>query len=141
MVDIAHEIKVHAPPQKIRQALSTQSDLEAWHGGRVTSTDGELRFDFADGTPTFRWAVQPGASADEITWRCLQGPGDSVGTAVTFRISPADKGRTLIECTHTGWPHTGGNYRKCNTLWGVLLHHLRQFLETGQHGPALRAPT
>jgi hypothetical protein len=140
MVDIAHEIKVHASPQRIRQALGMQSELEAWHGGRVTSTNGEWQFDFADGAPTFRWAVRSGTSPDEVIWRCVQGPGDSVGTEVTFRILPADKGRTLIEFTHAGWPHTGGNYRKCNTLWGILLHHLRQVLETGRSGPALTAP-
>jgi hypothetical protein len=55
---------------------------------------------------------------------------------VIFELSPADHGRTLVECTHAGWPGTHGNYRKCNTLWGVLLHHLKRYAETGTAMPA-----
>jgi hypothetical protein len=89
------------------------TDIE-WHGGRVTSVNGRWRFDF-DSASTFQWMVQESRSPDEITWRCIQGPGDSVGTEVSFKISAADKGRSLVELVHSGWPHTGGNFRKCNT--------------------------
>jgi hypothetical protein len=50
------------------------------------------------------------------------------------------QGRTLIEFAHRGWPHTDGNFRKCNTQWAILLHHLRDFVETGKAAPALKAP-
>jgi hypothetical protein len=106
----------------------------------VTVADGAWRFEFADDAPTFRWAIEPGKSGNEIVWQCVEGPGDSVGTEASFKISDADKGRTLIEFAHRGWPHTGGNFRKCNTRWAVLLHHLCKYLETGKADPALKAP-
>jgi hypothetical protein len=140
MAEIHHEIKVRSAPDRIREALSAKASLEAWHGGRVTAVNGAMRFEFADGAPTFRWAVESTKSGNEIIWRCLEGPGDSVGTEASFKMSAADKGRTLIEFVHRGWPHTGGNFRKCNTQWAILLHHLRQYLETGRADPALRAP-
>jgi hypothetical protein len=140
MADIHHEIKVRAAPEDIRAALSSAAGLESWHGGRVVSTEEGWRFEFADGAPTFRWAVQPAGSADEIVWRCMHGPGDSVGTEASFKISAADKGRTLVEFAHRGWPHAGGNFRKCNTQWAILLHHLRDYAETGKPAPALKAP-
>jgi Activator of Hsp90 ATPase homolog 1-like protein len=140
MAEIHHEIKVRATPEQIREALSSIASLEAWHGGRVTAVDGALRFEFADGAPTFRWSVEPAKSGREIVWRCLEGPGDSVGTEASFTITGADKGRTLVEFVHRGWPHTGGNFRKCNTTWAILLHHLRQYVESGKADPALRAP-
>ena len=140
MAEIHHEIKVHATPDRIREALNTVAGLEAWHGGRVTASDGSWRFEFADNAPTFRWAAELANSGREIIWRCLEGPGDSVGTEASFTISSGDRGRTLIEFVHRGWPHTGGNFRKCNTQWAILLHHLRQYLETGNPAPALRAP-
>jgi hypothetical protein len=140
MAEIHHEIKVRAEPDRICEALTSPTSLEAWHGGRVTVANGGLRFEFADGAPTFRWAVEPAKSGTEVLWRCLEGPGDSAGTEAWFKISAADKGRTLIEFVHRGWPHTGGNFRKCNTQWAILLHHLRQYLETGKTDPALRAP-
>lgn len=99
-----------------------------------------VRFEFANGAPTFRWAIETGKSGKEVTWRCLEGPGDSVGTEASFIISSGDKGRLLLEFEHRGWPHAGGNFRKCNTQWAILLHHLRRYLETGTADPALRAP-
>ena len=140
MVDIHHEIKVHASPERIRDALGTAKGLESWHGGKIGSADGAWRFEFAGGAPTFRWAVERTGSPDKFLWRCIEGPGDSVGTRASFIISAADKERTLIEFAHRGWPHTGGNFRKCNTQWAILLHHLRDFVETGKAAPALKAP-
>ena len=140
MADIHHEIKVHASPEQIRDALGTVKGLESWHGGRIALADGAWRFEFADSAPTFRWAVERSGSPDEFLWRCIEGPGDSVGTEASFKISPTDNGRTLIEFAHRGWPHTGGNFRKCNTQWAILLHHLREFVETGKAAPALKAP-
>jgi hypothetical protein len=140
MAEIHHEIKVRAAPERIREALTSATGLEAWHGGRVTSVDGAFQFEFADGAPTFRWMIESAKSGDEIVWRCLEGPGDSVGTEASFKISGADKVRTLVEFVHRGWPHAGGNFRKCNTTWAILLHHLRQYLETGKPDPALGGP-
>lgn len=133
MAEINHEIKIKASREKIREALRRPKELEAWHGGCVTESDGALRFDFED-APTFRWSVQQ-PSADQISWRCIEGPGDLVGTEASFTLSDADKDRTLIEFVHRGWPDTGGNFRKCNTHWAALLHQLRRHVETGVVDP------
>lgn len=81
--------------------------------------DGAWAFDFADGAPSFEWAIEKTAAPDEFVWRCVKGPGNSVGTEASFKISAADKGRTLVEFVHRGWPHAGGNFRKCNTQWAI----------------------
>jgi hypothetical protein len=139
MPTIDHEIKVHAAPDRILQAVSAAEDLEAWHGGRVAVSGGMLRIDFGDGAPRFSWALDASAPG-VVVWRCVEGPGDSVGTEAVFKVSPTNGGRTLVEFAHRGWPHTGGNFRKCNTTWAILLHHLRRFLETGTPSPALARP-
>jgi len=139
MAEIHHEIKVRASPERIRRALSDPQDLQAWHGGRVTAGQDGWRFEIADGAPTFRWEIEQAANG--VVWKCVEGPGDSVGTQASFTISgDADKDRTLVEFAHRGWPHTDGAFRKCDTQWAILLHHLRQFLETGVASPALKAP-
>jgi hypothetical protein len=61
-----------------------------------------------------------------------------VGTIARFQISPLSDGRTLVEFSHSGWPDTKGNFRKCNTLWAVLLFHLKKYLSTKQAEPAFR---
>lgn len=138
MPEIEHEIKIDASPEKVFDALTTPDGVKAWHNpgaegsGEVGST---WVFGFAD-HPEFAWDVVYSDAPSQVVWRCVRGPGDSVGTTATFTLSPTEDGRTLLEHVHAGWPGTHGNYRKCNTTWGVLLHHLRDFAETGDAAPA-----
>ena len=138
MVDINHEIKVKSSPERVFAALTKVDDLKAWHSAHVSGegrVGGVLHIE-GSGEPGFDWKVTELNPAKRVGWACTAGPGDSAGTTVVFQLSPADQGRTLVECIHAGWPGTHGNYRKCNTLWGVLLHHLKQYVETGTAAPA-----
>ena len=134
MADIHHEIKVKASQESVRDALTRAEALGAWQGGEVTRHDRAWHFGFAAG-PDFVWVIEA-EEHERIAWRCLEGPGDAPGTEAVFTLSPTGDGRTLVEFAHRGWPHTGGNFRKCNTHWGVLLHHLRQYMELGVAAPA-----
>ncbi len=137
MPDIDHELKIDATPDAVFAALSTPSGVTGWQTPTVTGTGevgSEWVFSFAD-HPEFGWAVEASDPPNRIVWRCTRGPGDSVGTTATFTIVPAGT-RTLLELQHAGWPGTHGNFRKCNTTWGVLLHHLRDYVETGTAAPA-----
>jgi len=73
--------------------------------------------------------------AHTVEWKCIAGPGHSVGTTARFKLSPSDGGQTLVEFSHTGWSDGDDNFRKCNTLWAILLFHLRQYLATKQANP------
>jgi uncharacterized protein YndB with AHSA1/START domain len=135
--DIDHELKIAATPEQVYAALTTPDGLRGWHAPTVTGSGevgGEWTFAYAD-HPEFRWAVVESDAPQAVVWRCTEGPGDSVGTVAAFTIVAID-GRTRLELRHSGWPGTHGNFRKCNTTWGVLLHHLRDFVETGDAAPA-----
>jgi uncharacterized protein YndB with AHSA1/START domain len=138
VIDIGHEIKIKATPDRVYAALTKVDELKAWHSGQVSGrgeAGGVLHIE-GSGKPGFKWKVTELSPPQRVGWICTAGPGDSVGTTVLFELTPADQGRTLVACTHAGWPGTHGNYRKCNTLWGVLLHHLKQYVETGTATPA-----
>jgi uncharacterized protein YndB with AHSA1/START domain len=138
MAEIHHEMKINASPERIFEVLTTAQGLKSWHSARVEAegVPGRGWRFLHTGRPTFRWQVAESAAPTRVTWRCIEGPGDSAGTTVSFRLSKAEEGRTLVELAHTGWPGTHGNFRKCNAYWGVLLHHLRQYAETGAPCPA-----
>jgi uncharacterized protein YndB with AHSA1/START domain len=128
--EIDHEIRIAATQEKIYAALTTLDGVTGWHTPTATGTGevgSEWVFSFAD-HPEFGWEVLE-SSPNRVVWRCTRGPGDSVGTTATFTLSPLGE-RTLVELQHAGWPGTHGNFRKCNTTWGVLLHHLRDYVET-----------
>jgi uncharacterized protein YndB with AHSA1/START domain len=133
MPEIEHEIRIAAPCERVFAALTTLDGVRSWHTPTATGSGAigtEWVFTFAD-HPEFDWEVTASEPDRSVGWRCTQGPGDSVGTTATFTLTPLDDGRTLLEHVHAGWPGTHGNFRKCNTTWGVLLHHLRDYVETG----------
>jgi uncharacterized protein YndB with AHSA1/START domain len=136
---IEHEINVHANPAQVHRAISTSDGLRGWNTAQVTG-DGSVGTEWVlgySGGPEFAWRVD---SSDEsgVVWTCTRGPGDSVGTTASYALSPLPDGRTRISLTHTGWPHRGGNFTKCNTLWGSLVAHLKNFVESGRPAPAHR---
>jgi uncharacterized protein YndB with AHSA1/START domain len=135
--EIDHELKIDVPPERVYAALTTLEGVKGWHNPTVTGS-GEVGtewvFSFAD-HPEFGWEVTASDAPSRVVWRCTRGPGDSVGTTTTFTVAAAGA-RTLLELQHAGWSGTHGNFRKCNTTWGVLLHHLRDYVETGYVAPA-----
>ena len=138
MPEIDHELKIDATPERVFAALTTLEGVKGWHTPAATGTGevgSEWIFGFADDLE-FGWQVTTSESPTKIGWRCTRGPGDSVGTTATFTVAPTPDGRTVVELSHAGWPGTHGNFRKCNTTWGVLLHHLRDYVESGDAAPA-----
>jgi uncharacterized protein YndB with AHSA1/START domain len=137
MPEIDHEIKIAATPEKVFTALTTLDGVKGWHAPTATGTGevgSEWIFSYAD-HPEFGWEITASDAPSRVVWRCTRGPGDSAGTTATFTVTPTGA-RTLLELRHAGWPGTHGNFRKCNTTWGVLLHHLRDYVETGDAAPA-----
>ena len=133
MADINHEIKINATPQAVYQALTNASELAKWHTAGTNGKDDTFTTRPSDG-PSFEWKILK-HDTHTIEWQCIAGPGHSVGTIARFKLSPRDGGRTFVEFSHTGWPDAEGNFRKCNTLWAILLHHLQQYLTTNQAKP------
>lgn len=138
MADINHEIKIQTSLEKAFKALSNLNDLKKWHTAHIEEKGrGEREFNFmATGKPAFLWKMIRIEPNHQVTWECLEGPGDSVGTQAIYKLSKKDD-QILVELSHTSWPDQEGNFRKCNTLWGILLHHLKKYLETGKTDPAI----
>jgi uncharacterized protein YndB with AHSA1/START domain len=137
MAAITHEIKISATPQAVYQALTDASELTKWHTSKTENTNSkdETFTVYPKDAPSFAWKVLK-PDPHTVEWLCVAGPGRSVGTTARFQLSPLSDGRTLLEFSHTGWPDTEGNFRKCNTLWGVLLFHLQKYLGTKEAVPA-----
>jgi uncharacterized protein YndB with AHSA1/START domain len=134
---IRHEIAVRADVKTVHEALTTRQGLLGWNTTQVTG-DGTVGSEWIlryTGRPEFAWRIDR-ADDQKIVWTCSRGPGNSIGTTAEYVLQPLDDGRTRVFLTHDGWPDTQGNFTKCNTLWGGLLHHLKAFVETGEPAPA-----
>ena len=135
MADINPEIKIHAAPDAVHKALTDPSELSKWHTAS-TSGKGDTFTTHPNEGPTFEWKILKSAP-QSVEWQCVVGPGHSVGTIAHFKLSPIDGGgNTFVEFSHTGWPDSDSNFRKCNTLWAILIFHLQQYLDSGKRAPA-----
>lgn len=134
---LRHAVNIDAPPAKVRDALTTLQGLKGWTAADEASGGGKVgaqwSLKYADG-PAFVWEIVT-QDADKVVWKCVTGPGDSVGTTVSFDLDKTPDGRVHLRFAHSGWPHQEGNFAKCNALWGMLLHHLRAFAEHGTVAP------
>jgi len=140
MADINHEIKIQAPLEKTFKALSNLDDLKSWHTAHIEgipAINETLTFK-GSGKPTFLWKIVQVEPNKKVIWECLEGPGDSPGTKAIYTLSKVNDHSTLVELAHTSWPDQQGNFRKCNTLWGILMHHFKNYVETGKANPAIQ---
>lgn len=134
---LRHVVNIKADHDKVRHALTTADGLKGWTMAEVSgdgATGSRWTLKYGEG-PTFLWEITA-HDADKVVWTCLEGPGDSAGTTATFQLGSASGDRVQLSFDHAGWPHQEGNYAKCNSLWGAMLHHLRSYVEKGTVAPA-----
>ena len=126
---LRHAVKISADHARVREALTTARGLEHWTAAKVSDqrAAGEWSFKHLDG-PSFVWRITL-PDADTVVWTCIAGPGDAAGTTATFQLASAADGRLHLTLDHGGWPHQEGNFVKCNSLWGMMLHRLRDYAE------------
>ena len=82
---LRHAVNITADTAKVREALTTLQGLKGWTMAEVSgggSVGGKWSLKYANG-PTFVWEIAA-HDGDRISWKCVEGPGDSVGTGVTF---------------------------------------------------------
>ena len=134
---LRHAVNIEADHAKVREALTSLEGLKGWTRAEV-SGDGSVGSKWSlnyPGGPTFVWEITTHDN-QKVEWRCVEGPGDSIGTTATFELGTTPHGRVHLTFSHAGWPHQQGNFDKCNSLWGMMLHHLRAYVEEGKVAPA-----
>ncbi len=137
MKTIEHEIKIAGNAHEVYQALTSRDGLQAWHSAHIEGKF-NLNDEFSvihEDHPSFTWKIIGLKPDQSVTWECIKGPGDAPGSQVEFKLSSTDDDRVLLECMHEGWAESSDNFRKCNTLWGMLLDHLKVYIETGTTQP------
>jgi uncharacterized protein YndB with AHSA1/START domain len=138
MTALSHQIRISAPRDRVYQAISTRDGLTGWYtadleGDIAAGQEAVFRF---KGREPFRWRFAELSPGARIRWECTQGPGAAAGTTTTFRLSDTTDGRTQVDLDHDGFGETDAALATCNTLWGILLGHLKAYAETGAQSPA-----
>ena len=140
MVSIKHLFHINASKDKVYNTVSTIEGLSNWW---TTDTKGESRvggiitFTFA-AFGSHDWKVTEQKPNELVSWECINGPADWVGTTITFKLDESD-GKTRVRFSQDAWKEANDFYAGCNFSWGRYMESLRQLCQTGK-GEAYGSP-
>lgn len=141
MSDILHWIRLDAPPERVFEAVTTEEGLSSWwtHDVEAEPVEGSTAiFGFKDRSVVFRMRVEELRPPELVRWTCQGDFDEWRGTQLEFRIKPRDDGGCELTFTHAGWESTHGAFRQCNTDWGRLMYHLKDYVEGRSDTPMMR---
>jgi uncharacterized protein YndB with AHSA1/START domain len=157
MPDILHQLIIGASAEVVYNAITTAEGLAAWWTPLTTArpeVNSVSRFAF--GTAYFKemriTALQP---AELVSWECMTGFSEWVGTNISFRIHAGDRSSllnahpetagqieqldqqsgVLLVFGHHNWRNHTPMFAECNYTWGLFLRSLKLFCETGKGRP------
>lgn len=137
MPNIVHRISTaNATPEELFRAVSTREGLANWWTQRVVGTEGlggTLEFLFSEeGGPRFE--IIEHVPPSKITYRCVAGPEEWIGSDLEFCIETEDDDTVLL-FAHRGWRGEVPFMHHCSTQWAYFLLGLREYFDQGQGRP------
>jgi uncharacterized protein YndB with AHSA1/START domain len=137
MPDILHKVGIRSSsPQDAYKALTTLEGLSGWWTDDTqgdTRVGGVIKFRFGD-TGGFDMKVAALDPAKRVLWDVLDGPGEWIGTTVSFELRQ-EGDFTIVLFKHQGWKEPTESMHHCSTKWATFLMSLKSLVETGKGAP------
>jgi uncharacterized protein YndB with AHSA1/START domain len=138
MPDIRHRVAISAPLERVYEAVSTPEGLSQWwtrDGVRGGSGEGSaLQFFFGQPTPAATMEVTRLSPDGHVSWNCVDGADEWVGTTITFDLTHTDTD-TVVLFTHADWREPVEFMAHCSARWAYFLLSLKRYVETGTGTP------
>jgi uncharacterized protein YndB with AHSA1/START domain len=137
MANIFHHFVVKSPVTKVYEAISQLDGLKSWWTVDTTGDpqkDGQIRFGFG-GEMYNKMRVTAAEKNKLISWKCIEGPEDWVGTNLSFTLSEDKDKNTIVKFQHNDWKEANDFYGSCNYHWGLFMKSLKSLCETGKGTP------
>jgi uncharacterized protein YndB with AHSA1/START domain len=142
MPDIIHRIGFNVPEVKVYNAVSTLEGLSRWWTEEVkgeSKPGGKIEFTFRtqDGNVIGKMVMEviEQNSPKSVSWRCVDGPPDWIGTQFTFELSNQDN-QTILIFGHRNWAEASESMAHCSMKWAVFLLSLKDYVLTGKGRPS-----
>lgn len=136
MAEINHRVGIKAKPEKIYQALTTDSGLAAWW---TTDTSGAgevgsmIKFCFND--QALEFVVTELITNNLVRWQHAgTEPEAWTETEILFQLQDGGE-QTFVRFTHSNWKEPSDFMAHCSTKWAVFLLSLKDVMETGKGKP------
>ena len=141
MKKIIHFVRVHAAPEKVFQALTTEAGLSNWWSTAVDVDEaaGMIHFHFAgDFNPDMKVVNQQ--TNQLVEWECTDGHDNWKANTFLFEVRAVRGETDLMFVQVYAQELTDEVYGTYNYNWGYYLHSLKLFCETGTGTPFKAAP-
>ncbi len=138
MADSLHQIVIEADQHTIYQALTQNRGIQAWWTDTcdMAQQEGDIcQFWFDNRQTCFTMRANKMLDGQRVFWICLDGPKEWVDTQLWWEIQPLIDGRCLLDFKHMNWKKDNGIFALCNSTWGNLLQHLKEYCEEGRVNP------
>ncbi len=135
MPDIVHKINIHAPAEKVYDAIATVDGLKGWWTAHVEGESREgkkLAFRFPETGPVME--VLELCPHELVKWKCVGGEEEWKETILTFEIEERD-GVSDLFFAQSGWEDQSSFYAHCNTKWALFMLSLKEFCQSGHGHP------
>ncbi len=142
MVNIIHRIGIRSGLQPVYKALSTIEGIAGWWTEETEGDEqvgGHIRFTFRATSGEVKGQMLMDVKKldpdKSVTWQCVEGPDEWVGTDITFDLSQQDD-QTIVMFGHRNWREAVEFTAHCSMKWAVFLLSLRDYVETGKGKPS-----
>jgi uncharacterized protein YndB with AHSA1/START domain len=138
MPDIRHRVAISGHIESVYEAVATTEGVSHWwtrDGVRGESMVGsKLQFFFGQPEPAAIMEVIRQDPGTNVTWRCIEGADEWVGTELTFDLTTKDE-ETVVIFTHADWREPSEFMAHCSARWAYFLLSLKSLIETGEGTP------
>ena len=139
MAAIVEEITVAVASERVYSAITQQDEIVRWWAYEARAKPevgsvGEFRFKPPAGVLQFEVAELE--QDKKVHWISRLGPPHWAGTSVTWQLTPAHNGTTVV-FTHDGFARVDEAYERTRGNWVYFLASLKSYLETGKGTPGV----
>jgi len=137
MKTIIHTVRIHAPPERVYRALTTEEGVTGWWSteARLYPGEGEIiEFTFVgDFHPHMKQTSLKEGKV--VQWRCIAGHSNWQDNTFTFTLRDVEAETSLRFVQEYAQELDDDTYGTYNFNWGYYLNSLKRLCETGAGTP------
>jgi uncharacterized protein YndB with AHSA1/START domain len=137
MASILLRVPIAAEAERIYESLSTNDGVNGWWSNHTEGPNGvgsTMKVAFPDAPMSFDFEVTEEVPHEKVSWHCLAGPPEWVGTDISFRIGDGDE-ETNVLFVHDGWKTTEESFPFIAYSWAQILPRLKTLSEKKARDP------
>jgi uncharacterized protein YndB with AHSA1/START domain len=135
MQDIMQMIKIHAPSERVYEAITTADGIRQWWT-RDASIEPKVgatgEFGFYAKRFVAKVTVEELNPVTRVRWKVANSAWP--GNDIEFNLKAAGNDTTLL-FAHRGFPRADERFASATTRWGFYLLSLKRYLQTGKGTP------